>query len=113
MCAQQALGTVWTNFTIAGSAGPDGQLGLDFGEKLVELAFADDLAVEQVNFALGVGGEARIVRHHADGRAFAMQLLQQLHHGLAVLESRFPVGSSASRIEGEPARARATATRCC
>src|SRR6516162_7494685 len=28
-------------------------------------------------------------------------------------ESRFPVGSSASRIEGDPARARATATRCC
>src|ERR1700682_80990 len=28
-------------------------------------------------------------------------------------ESRFPVGSSASRIEGFPPRARATATRCC
>ena len=28
-------------------------------------------------------------------------------------ESRLPVGSSARRIEGEPAIARATATRCC
>src|ERR1035441_8442299 len=28
-------------------------------------------------------------------------------------ESRLPVGSSASRIDGEPANARATATRCC
>src|SRR5262249_9656566 len=28
-------------------------------------------------------------------------------------ESRFPVGSSASRISGSPATARATATRCC
>ena len=28
-------------------------------------------------------------------------------------ESRFPVGSSASRMDGEPASARATATRCC
>src|SRR5262249_45424832 len=29
------------------------------------------------------------------------------------LESRFPVGSSASRMNGSPATARATATRCC
>src|SRR5262249_18099174 len=29
------------------------------------------------------------------------------------VESRFPVGSSASRISGSPASARATATRCC
>ena len=28
-------------------------------------------------------------------------------------ESRLPVGSSASRIEGLPTTARATATRCC
>src|SRR4029077_20651131 len=31
----------------------------------------------------------------------------------ALRESRFPVGSSASRMAGEPANARATATRCC
>src|SRR5215471_5181501 len=29
------------------------------------------------------------------------------------VESRFPVGSSASRISGSPASALATATRCC
>src|SRR6266480_2382142 len=30
-----------------------------------------------------------------------------------LFESRFPVGSSASRMTGSPATARATATRCC
>ena len=52
--------------------------------ELLQLFFRDDLAVEQVDFALGVLGEARIVGHHADGRAFAMQVLQQFHHRFAV-----------------------------
>ena len=106
----------------------------------------DDAAIEELHRAIGVRGVARIVRHHADRRAAAMQLGEQIHHRLAVLrvqvsrrlvgkqdrritshrardsnsmtdspffESRFPVGSSASRTAGLPARARATATRCC
>ena len=37
-----------------------------------------------MDIALGVAGKARIVGHHADGRAFAVQVLQQLHHRFAV-----------------------------
>jgi hypothetical protein len=37
---------------------------------------SDDLAVEEMDFAFSVRREARIVRHHADGRAVAMQILQ-------------------------------------
>src|SRR5579862_131896 len=47
--------------------------------------FFNDAAVEQMNCAIGNAGVARIVRHHADRRAFAMQLPQQVHHGFAVL----------------------------
>ena len=47
--------------------------------------FFHDAAVEQVNRAIGDAGVARIVRHHSDRRAFAMQLPQQVHHGFAVL----------------------------
>ena len=49
-----------------------------------KFAFSDDLAVEQVNIAVGMAGKAGVVRHHADGCAFAMQVLQQLHHRFAV-----------------------------
>src|ERR1700747_1513253 len=47
--------------------------------------FFHDAAVEQVNRAVGNARVARIVRHHADRRAFTMQLPQQVHHGFAVL----------------------------
>src|SRR5579862_1262116 len=40
--------------------------------------FFNDAAVEQVNRAVGDTRVARIVRHHADRRAFAMQLPQQV-----------------------------------
>src|SRR6476646_7749773 len=43
-------------------------LRLHFFRELLELVFRDDLAVEEVHFTLGVLGEARIVRHHADRR---------------------------------------------
>ena len=45
----------------------------------------DDAAVEQMDAAVGVARVARVVRHHADRRAFAVQLAQQLHHRFAVL----------------------------
>ena len=44
----------------------------------------DDAAVEEVDRAIGVRGVARIVRHHADRGAAAMQLAEQLHHRFAV-----------------------------
>jgi hypothetical protein len=60
-------------------------LGLHFFSELLQLVLRDDLAVEQVHLALGVLGETRIVRHHANRRAFAVQVCEQMHHGLAVL----------------------------
>src|SRR6185437_2290285 len=47
--------------------------------------YRDDVPVQQVDGSLGVPSMARIVCHHADGRARAMQLGKQLHHLIAVL----------------------------
>src|SRR5688572_14786080 len=54
---------------------------------LVPLAaiFLDDAAVEEMDAAIGVARVTRIVRDHADRRAFAVQLAQQLHDRFAVL----------------------------
>src|SRR5881628_2753409 len=46
--------------------------------------FFHNASIEQMHVALGVSGETRIVRDHADRRALAMQLAQQFHHRLAV-----------------------------
>lgn len=43
-----------------------------------------DPVVEQVDDALGVALEARVVRAHAERRAAAVQRAEQLHHCLAV-----------------------------
>lgn len=45
----------------------------------------DNPSVEKMNRAIGDARVARIVRNHADGSAFTMQLPQQLHHRFAVL----------------------------
>ena len=47
--------------------------------------FLDDSAVEQVDAALGMAREPRIVRHHADRRPALVQLTQEPHDGLTVL----------------------------
>src|SRR5262245_17027712 len=44
----------------------------------------DDAAVEQMDGAVGMAGEARVVRHHADRGAVAVEVPQQLHHRVAV-----------------------------
>jgi hypothetical protein len=36
-----------------------------------------------MHFALRVFGEPRVVRHHADGRACAVQLAEEIHHRFA------------------------------
>src|SRR6059058_3683239 len=41
----------------------------------------DHAAVEQMDATLGVTRVSRIVRHHADRRARAVQLAEQIHHG--------------------------------
>jgi hypothetical protein len=46
--------------------------------------FLHDPPVEQMNLAIGVSGKPRIVGHHADGGALAVQLAEQVHHGLPV-----------------------------
>src|SRR5437868_14758346 len=47
-------------------------------------ALLDNLAVEQMNGALGMAGKALVVGDHADGRTFAMELLKQFHHSLTI-----------------------------
>jgi hypothetical protein len=46
--------------------------------------FRHDFAVEQVHFALGMFSKARIVRDHANRRAFTVQVLEQFHDSFAV-----------------------------
>ena len=38
-----------------------------------------------MDLPVSVPGKAGIMRHHADGRAFAMQFAQQFHDGFAIL----------------------------
>ena len=49
------------------------------------LDVGDDLAVEEVDGALGAGGVRLGVGHHHNGGAFLIQFFQQVHHLLAVL----------------------------
>src|SRR6186713_430995 len=69
----------------------------------------NDTAVEQVDAAIGVRRVARIVRHHADGGAAAMQLAEEIHDGFAVLRikvtGRF-VRQQDRRLAGDGAGAR-------
>ena len=44
----------------------------------------NDFSVKEVDSPLGMLGETCVVGNHADGRAFAMQALQQLHYGFAI-----------------------------
>ncbi len=73
----------------------------------------DDFAVLDDQMA----GEARrqtvIVRDHDNGLPVFNQALEDFKDISAVTESRLPVGSSAMRMGGSLARARAIATRCC
>ncbi len=52
---------------------------------MLQLALRDHLAVEQMDLPVRMRGEARIVCHHADRCAFAVQVRKQSHHGFAVL----------------------------
>ena len=45
----------------------------------------DDPPVQKVNRALGEARVVLVVGDDADGRAVAVQLFQQLHHGFAIL----------------------------
>src|SRR5688572_12250590 len=52
----------------------------------------DDTAVEELDLAVRIVGVARIVGHHADRRALAVQLAQEVHHRLAVPRVEVPGG---------------------
>src|SRR5438445_524111 len=69
---------------------PDsGRLAL---HEFLQLFFGHDFAVEQVDFALRVLNEPWVVSDHADGCAFAMEILKQLHDGFAVARIQIPGG---------------------
>jgi hypothetical protein len=61
-----------------------GLRSLHFESVIREFAFGDDLSIEEMDVSVGVTGEARVVRHHADGCAFTMQVLEELHNGFAI-----------------------------
>src|SRR5262245_35865301 len=56
----------------------------DRGTVSVPALLVHDATVEQLDRALGVAREPRIVRDHADRAALLVQVAQQVHHGLAV-----------------------------
>ena len=52
--------------------------------ELLQLFFGNDFAVEQMHFPLGMLRKPWIVRHHADRRAFSVQIGEKLHHRFTV-----------------------------
>src|SRR5688572_12706597 len=69
--------------------------------------FLDHAAVEQVNVSRRVRGVARVVRHHADRGAGLVQLLEEVHHRLAVLRVEVAgglVGQQDRRLATDRAR---------
>ena len=61
------------------------QSGFNFRFEIFEFLFADNLAVEEMHLALRVTCKAWIMRDHADGRALAVQVGQQVHDCFAIL----------------------------
>ena len=57
---------------------------MNFLGQFSQLFFGDYLAVEKMDLALSVGRESWIVRHHAYGCAFPMQVLEQFHYRFAI-----------------------------
>ena len=67
----------------------------------------DNTAVEEVDAALGVTRVPRIVRDHADRRTRRMELLQQIHDGLAAARVQVSgrlVREQHERLAGDRAR---------
>jgi hypothetical protein len=69
------------------------------------------LAVAQHDHATRVGGDVGFVRDHDDRLAGGREFSNTRMISSDVFESRLPVGSSASRIDGRFTSARAIATR--
>ena len=73
---------------------------------------AFDAAVADRDRAVRERRDVGFVGDEHDGIAGLMQPLEERHDFMPVFESRLPVGSSASRMDGLLTRARAMATRC-
>src|SRR6266545_2963582 len=75
-----------------------------FHTLLFKEGFINDLAVEQMDSAIGVARVSRIVGHHADCSAFPMQFTKKIHNGFAVsrieVSGRF-VGEKDGRLTAE------------
>lgn len=65
-----------------------------------------------MNVPPGLLKPSLIVSDDTDGGAGGVQIAKYFHQRFALFESRFPVGSSASKMAGLPVIARATATSC-
>ena len=52
---------------------------------MLKFFFGYHFSIEEADFSLCVLYKARIVRNHADRRAFLVQILQQLHHCFAIV----------------------------
>ena len=60
--------------------------------------------VKQMDRPIGIARITRIMRHHADGRAAAMQLAEQVHHLFAILRVQVTsrlVSEQNGRVTGE------------
>src|SRR5471030_3101647 len=69
--------------------------------------FFDDASVEDVNAAVGVTGVARVVRHHADRGAGAVQLAEEVHDRFAAARVEVAgrlVREQDERLAGDGAR---------
>ncbi len=83
------------------------------GHDRTNTVLEQDAPVEKLHTAFREVRVPRVVSHHADRDSLGMELRSISITASPFFESRLPVGSSARRIAGSPARARATATRCC
>ena len=75
--------------------------------------FFDDPSVEQVDRSFSIPRIPRIVRDHADGRALAMQFLEQRHDRLAVLRVEVAGRFVRQQNRRRTAHRAGDATRCC
>lgn len=66
----------------------------------------NDTPIGEMNGAIGHSTVARIARDHANDRAFAVQLLQEIHHSFAILRNRdfFWAHPQAGSTAGLPVR---------
>src|SRR5689334_11204861 len=73
----------WMSVSMGSTPGErDGCRGA--ASRSVPALLVHDAAVEELDRALCVAGEARIVRHHADRAPLLVQVAQQVHHRFAV-----------------------------